>query len=146
MWKQIKIFSLEVTSAGGSFDGEPISDKGTTVVVGISAETSLYLDIRRYLETQTTSVLAVLLLQAKPDRLRNAGDAVALANIVKKRVSAFVKQQNASRLLLFYNGPAGGACFIGHRLNKVYLRNSDHGIPAGARLCSIVSPQIGLQR
>lgn len=112
-------FSLEVTSAGGSFDGGPISGKGTTVVVGISAETSLDPDIRRYLETQTTSVLAVLLLQAKPDRLRNAGDAVALANIVKKRVSAFVRQQNASRLLLFYNGPAVGACFIGHRLNKV---------------------------
>ena len=51
--------------------------------------------------------------------LRDAGDAVALADGVKTVMRDFVKRHGAKRVLLYYLGPISGACFIGHRLNAV---------------------------
>jgi SMODS-associated and fused to various effectors sensor domain len=65
------------------------------------------------------------LLLIRPDRdlgrgcLENASDAVALARGVKDVLRPFVKRWSATRLMLYYFGPLGGACFIGHQLNAV---------------------------
>ena len=113
-------FSLSVADGQDPLYGKTIAGTGNTLAIGISAETTSDQDIRRYLrEQQNEPINALLLLHTNPDRLRGAGDAVALANSVKRYASAFVKQHAAQRLLLFYLGPASGACFIGHRLNKV---------------------------
>ncbi len=112
-------FSLSIADGQDPLYGETIAGTGNTLAIGISAETKSDQDIRRYLEQQNEQVNALLLLQTNPGRLRDAGDAVALANSVKRYASAFVKQHAAQRLLLFYLGPTSGACFIGYRLNKV---------------------------
>ena len=115
-------FSLSVVDTQNPLYGETISGQGDTVAIGISStEAILDQDIRRYLQRQDKQIIALLTLHSNHEKLRNAGDAVALASSVKKYASAFVKQYDARRLLLFYTGPAGGACFIGYRLNKVCL-------------------------
>lgn len=113
-------FSLSVADGQDPLYGKTIAGTGNTLAIGISADTKSDQDIYRYLQQQQNEQInALLLLHTNPGRLRGAGDAVALANSVKRYASAFVKQHAAQRLLLFYLGPAGGACFIGHRLNKV---------------------------
>jgi hypothetical protein len=121
--RENKDFSLVVTSNGDAFNGETLSGTGDTIALGISAtNTSLDEDVRRYLNRQNENVAALLLLRADPDILRDAGDAVALARQVKRYGSAFAKYRDANRMLLFYNGLASGACFIGHQLNKICRR------------------------
>ncbi len=45
--------------------------------------------------------------------LRDAGDAVALADSVKETLRDFVKRHRASRALLYYLGPLGAARWSG---------------------------------
>ncbi len=116
-------FDLIFTNDSGSPEGELLDGEGSMVAVGISVTGSLDSDVRSFLATREEKIAALLLIQ--PARglgrecLRNASDAVALADGVKKSIRAFVKKWNATRLLLFYFGPLSGACFIGHRLNAV---------------------------
>jgi hypothetical protein len=116
-------FDLIFTNTNGSSEGEILDGEGATVAVGISVTGALDSDVRNFFASREDKVASLLLMQ--PERglgrecLRNASDAVALADGVKNSVRAFVKKWNATRLLLFYFGPLSGACFIGHRLNAV---------------------------
>lgn len=112
-------FAFAVTSDKGSFEGEALHGEGGTVVLGIGVETPIDDDVRHYLQHHDEQAAALLLLQTKLVRLRNAGDAVAMAEEVRRIALNFVRRWRAHRLLLFYRGPAGGACFIGYRLHKV---------------------------
>jgi hypothetical protein len=113
-------FSLIVADGQDPLYGETLTGLGNTVAIGISLETTFGEDVQRYLqEQQNEQVNSLLLVHTNPAKLNQAGDAIALANQVKRYASAFVKQHAAQRLLLFYRGPVSGACFIGHRLNKV---------------------------
>ena len=104
-------------------EGEELQPDGSTVAIGISITGELDEDVRTHLEEAGESVRALLLL--KPDRelgtacLRNAQDAVSLAQEIKKVARHFVKYYRATRLLLYYFGPLSGACFIGHQFNAV---------------------------
>jgi hypothetical protein len=51
--------------------------------------------------------------------LASAGDASAFAQQAKQLVREAVRNAGAKRVLLFYCGPATGACFLGHWLNAV---------------------------
>lgn len=112
-----------MVSEGGSADGEIIDGDSYTVALGISVTGSLDADVRAYLSERNEKVAALLLL--RPERelgrecLRDAGDAVGLADGVKIYSRNFVKKWGASKLLIFYFGPLSGACFIGHRFNAV---------------------------
>lgn len=110
-----------VTSNGS--DGEEITGSGETVAVGISVTGDLAGDVRKDLETQAEKVSALLLIRPERalgyDCLRGAGDAAALAVKVKGLMQAFVKRWGATRMLLYYYGPLGGAVFIGHKLNAI---------------------------
>lgn len=116
-------FRLIFTSDDGSHDGEILDGEGPTVAVGISVTGSLDNDVRNFLATREDKVASLLLIQPEHglsrECLRNASDVVALADVVKNSLRAFVKRWNATRFLLFYFGPLSGACFIGHRLNAI---------------------------
>ena len=104
-------------------EGEELQPDGSTVAIGISVTGELDEDVRIHLKEAGSPVRALLLL--KPNRelgadcLRNAPDAVALAQEAKKTARHFVKHHRATRLLLYYFGPLSGACFIGHQFNAV---------------------------
>jgi hypothetical protein len=104
-------------------DGQPLDTDGEAVAVAISVSGDLEPDIRRHLAHRRQKVKAVLFV--RPTRnldrhcLRDAGDAVALADRVKELMRDFVKRYRAKRVQLYYLGPLSGACFIGHRLNAV---------------------------
>ena len=113
----------DFTLASNGPDGEALDPDGEAVAVAISVSGDLEADIRRHLEHRTQRVKAVLFV--RPTRnldrhcLRDAGDAVALADGVKAAMREFAKRHGAKRVLLYYLGPLSGACFIGHRLNAV---------------------------
>jgi len=123
LWQTDASPNADFTLIGNGPAGEVLDSEGDTVVVGISVSGSLEDDIRRSLQHRKEKVRAVLFI--RPTRnldrhcLRNAGDAVALADRVKEAARAFVKHHGAKRVLLHYLGPLSGACFIGHRLNAV---------------------------
>lgn len=102
---------------------EPLTDQGDTVAVGVSISGNLDEDVRRDMQQHGTGVRALLLL--KPERglgpacLRDGADAMALATQVKSLMRDFAKKHEARRMLLYYFGPLGGACFLGHQLNAV---------------------------
>jgi hypothetical protein len=104
-------------------DGEILDGEGTTVAVSISVTGDLADDVRSDLEGRTEKVASLLLI--RPERelgrecLRGAGDSVALAGAVKRLTQAFAKRWKATKLLLYYYGPLGGAAFMGHQLNAV---------------------------
>ena len=112
-----------VIAVNGS-EGEMVARGGTTVACGISVTGSLEEDVRQHVTDHPDLAVSALLL-IRPERdlgrgcLENAGDAVALARGVKDLLRPFVKRWSATRLLLHYFGPLGGACFIGHQLNAV---------------------------
>ena len=117
-------FNMVVSSAGGLPSGEGIRDvTGQTVAVGISITSSLEDAVRSHISSGPREASALLFL--RPDRefgatcLQSDQDAVKLAVQVKEKVRAFVSARGANRLLLYYLGPATGACFIGHNLNAV---------------------------
>lgn len=123
LWRTDAHASPDFRVIGNGPGGEGLDGDGDTVAAGISVTGDLAGDVRRHLEGRRQPVRAVLWL--RPDRelgrecLRGAGDAVGLADGVKSAVRDFVKRYGAARLLLYYYGPVGGACFVGHRLNAV---------------------------
>jgi hypothetical protein len=122
-WQTDASPSGDFTLTSNAPDGEVLDVDGESVAVAISVSGDLEADIRRHLQNRTEKVKAVLFV--RPTRnldrycLRNAGDAVALADGVKATMREFAKRHSARRVLLFYLGPLSGACFIGHRLNAV---------------------------
>ena len=112
-------FSLASTNDDGSGRGQPLDGAGGTVAVGISVNRPLDQQVNDYFKDRGEPVAALLLLKTAPDHLRNARDAVALAELAKRHISTFADTWNAQRLLFFYAGPASAACFIGHRMNAV---------------------------
>lgn len=122
-WRTDAEASPDFALMSNAADGEKLDGDGTTVAVGISVTGDLTEDVCKDLEGRTERVASLLLI--RPERelgrecVRGAGDAVALAAGVKKLSQAFAKRWNATRLLLYYFGPLGGAAFIGHRLNAV---------------------------
>ena len=103
-------------------DGENLADQGDTVAVGVSVSGSLDEDVRRDLR-QHGGVRSLLLLRPErelgPACLRDAADAMALACQSKAMMRDFAKRFGARRMLLYYFGPLGAACFLGHQLNAV---------------------------
>ena len=120
-----------VLSSNGP-DGDAFDADGETVAVVISVSGDLAGDFYRHLEHRTHKIKSILF--ARPTRnldrhcLRDAGDAVALADGVKTLMREFAKRHGATRVLLYYLGPLSGACFIGHRLNCRVPRDPDHGV------------------
>lgn len=118
-----KSFSFRITSENASPYGEVLHEKESdTVAIGISINDQLDESVRRYLIEKSDEKVAALLLLTKNDskqRIQNAGEVVALAESVKLYARALVNHWRARRLLVFYLGPSGGACFIGHQLNAI---------------------------
>lgn len=116
-------FKLNITSKDADLNGETIDGTGKVVAVGISVTGLIDDDVRRHLEARTEQIAALLLIRPQRelgrDCLQGAADAVALAYGAKDLIRAFVKNRHATRLDLYYFGPLGGACFLGHRLNAV---------------------------
>lgn len=92
------------------------------VAVGISITDALEDDVRAHL-ARTRLASAVLFLRPNrplgPTCFASGGDVAAFARATKERMRAFVKEQRARRLVLYYFGPLSGACFLGHRLNAI---------------------------
>lgn len=122
-WQSDAQPSADFTLSNNGPDGEALDADGDTVAVAISISGDLGADLHRHLEHRPSKVKAVLFV--RPTRnldrhcLRDAGDAVALADGVKTVMREFAKRHGAKRVLLYYLGPLSGACFIGHRLNAV---------------------------
>ena len=110
-----------VTSDQSSLAGEIIHGEGDTVAVGISVTPSpIDADVRKHLlREQSEKIAALLLLRTEQVDIQKAEVAVALADRVKEYASVFANKHQAKRMLLFYRGPVGGACFIGYKLNKI---------------------------
>jgi hypothetical protein len=123
LWQSDAKPNADFTLSNNGPDGEALDDEGAAVAVAISISGDLEGDIRRHLQHRTERIKAVLFIRPTRDLdrhcLRDAGDAVALADGVKAIMRDFAKRHGASRLLLYYFGPLSGACFIGHRLNAV---------------------------
>jgi hypothetical protein len=93
-----------------------------TVAVGISITGSLEADVQSYTIDHRA---AANILYLRPNRelgravFMSAADVSGFARTAKERMRAFVKEHQATRLMLFYFGPLSGACFLGHQLNAV---------------------------
>ncbi|MFY7952646.1 MAG: SAVED domain-containing protein [Armatimonadaceae bacterium] len=122
-WQSDAQPNADFTLSSNGPDGEALDADGETVAVAISVSADLAGDLHRHLEHRTHKIRSILFV--RPTRnldrhcLRDAGDAVALADEVKTMMREFAKRQGAKRVLLYYLGPLSGACFIGHRLNAV---------------------------
>lgn len=122
-WQSDAKPSSDFTLSTNLPDGESLDAGCDTVAVAISVSGDLEADIRRHLQHGTERVGAVLFV--RPSRnldrhcLRDAGDAIALADGVKVAMREFAQRHRPSRILLYYLGPISGACFIGHRLNAI---------------------------
>jgi hypothetical protein len=123
LWQSDAAPSTDFMLTSNGPDGLPLDPDGETVAVAISVGADLEPDVRRHLEHRTEKIKAALFV--RPTRsldrhcLRDAGDAVALADRAKEVIRGFVKHHRARRVLLYYLGPIAGACFVGHRLNAV---------------------------
>jgi len=104
-------------------EGEKLAEQGDTVAVGISVSGCLDDDVRRDVQQHGSGVRSLLLLRPErelgPTCLRDGADAMALSIQVKALMRDFAKTIGARRMLLYYFGPLGGACFLGHQLNAV---------------------------
>jgi hypothetical protein len=123
LWQSDAQPSADFRLTTNGLGGEALDPDGETVAVAVSVSGNLEADVRRHLEHRTQKVKAVLFV--RPTRnidrhcLRDAGDAMALADGVKATMRDFAKRHAAKRVLLYYLGPIAGASFIGHRLNAV---------------------------
>lgn len=96
--------------------------EASTVAIGISITGSLDADVRSYIIDHRA---AANILFLRPNRelgravFTSAADVSGFARTAKERMRAFVKEHQATRLMLFYFGPLSGACFLGHQLNAV---------------------------
>lgn len=114
-------FSLLITNPQDSTYGEMLDEGGDTVALGISISASLDKSVRKYLDQRQEKVSALLLL-AQPElgrHLQEASEVTALAKQVKEHVKKLIECWNAKKILIFYQGPFSGACFIGHRFNAI---------------------------
>lgn len=116
-------------------NGEIFGQGNKTVAVGISVTGSLELDVRKYIN-EHGGVDALLLLRPEvdlgPSCFQTAADVTAFSEQIKAKTRAFVKENGADTLILFYFGPLSGACFIGHQLNAIckevkIMENSNSG-------------------
>jgi hypothetical protein len=123
LWQSDAKPSPDFTLSSNGPDGDRLDTDGDAVAVAISVSGNLEADIRGHLQHRKQKLRAVLFVRptCNLDRhcLRDAGDAVALADQAKSLMRDFAKRHGAKRLLLYYFGPLSGACFIGHRLNAV---------------------------
>jgi hypothetical protein len=123
LWQSDAQPNADFTLTGNGPVGELLDPDGETVAVAVGVGADLEPDVRRHLQHRTQKVKAALFVRATRalDRhcLRDAGDAVALADGVKAAMRDFAKRYGARRVLLYYHGPIAAACFIGHRLNAV---------------------------
>jgi hypothetical protein len=123
LWQSDAPPSADFTLSSNGPEGEALDPDGDTVAVAVSVSGDLEADVRQHLQHRTLKVKAALFV--RPTRnldrhcLRDAGNAVALADGVKAAMRDFAKRHRARRVLLYYLGPISGACFIGHRLNAV---------------------------
>lgn len=115
--------SADFTVTTNGPDGETTGEPADVVAVGVSVTGPIEADVRKHLSSGTEKAGAMLFVTpSRPlgrECLRNASDAVALADGAKEVIREFVKRRQATRLLLYYFGPLAGACFLGHRLNAV---------------------------
>jgi hypothetical protein len=122
-WQSDTPPSDDFTLSSNGPHGEALDAEGDSVAAVISVSGDAEVDVRRHLRHRNEKVQAVLFI--RPTRnidrhcLRDAGDAIALADKVKGAIRDFVKGHGAQRLLLYYFGPLSAACFIGHRLNAI---------------------------
>ena len=116
-----KDFPLNITSAQGSPYGEVLDEGNDVVAIGISVFGSLDEHVRKYLAKSQEKVGTLLLIspQTIDQKLQKAGDVVALAQQIKRAAQTLIDYRNATKILIFYRGPASGACFIGHQLNAM---------------------------
>lgn len=116
-------FQMEIDPACNGTLGDAIDNDGFTVAVGIGISSSIRYSVEGWLKNRPEKVAAALYLQPANGfdsaGLRTAGDVVAMVKQSKLLMQEFVARRHARRLLLFYSGPAVGACFLGHRLNAV---------------------------
>ncbi len=92
------------------------------VAVGLSVTDRVERDIATFLTAQPLAGhLRVFAPESGPSSsaLGSAGDATAFARQAQRLVRQAVRDAGANRVLLFYCGPASGACFLGHWLNAV---------------------------
>jgi|SRR5208337_3247619 len=112
-------FRMAALNAGG----EILAEQGDTVAVGLSVSGSLDEDVRRDVRQHGAAIRSLLLLRPErelgPVCLRDGADAVAPAAQAKALMRDFATKFGARRILLYYFGPLGGACFLGHQLNAV---------------------------
>lgn len=122
-WSTASTPTLDFRIVALNADGEKLADQGDAVAVGVSVSGSLDEDVRRDLRQQRTGVRSLLLLRPErelgPACLRDGADAMALATQAKALMRNFAKTCGARRMMLYYFGPLGGACFLGHQLNAV---------------------------
>jgi hypothetical protein len=123
LWQSDARPSPDFTLTSNGPDGLPLDTDGQAVAVAVSVGADVERDVRRHLDFRTEKIKAALFVRPprRLDRhcLRDARDAVALADQVKEAMRDFVKHHQAKRVLLYYHGPVAGACFIGHRLNAI---------------------------
>lgn len=123
LWRSDATPSADFTLSSNGPDGEALDADGEAVAVAISVTGNIEADVRRHLEHRTQKVKAVLFVRPTRDLnrhcVRNAGDAVALADSAKQLMREFRTRHGAKRLLLYYLGPLSGACFIGHRFSSL---------------------------
>lgn len=116
-------FRVVIDSCCDGTLGQTVDGEGRTVAVGLGLSSQIRYSVEGWLESRPEKVSAVLYLQPEggpdPSRLKTAGDVVAVVKQSKLLMQEFLARRRASRLVLFYNGPAVGACFLGHRLNAV---------------------------
>ncbi|GCE09291.1 SAVED domain-containing protein [Dictyobacter aurantiacus] len=115
---------LIITSNHGSPHGEILDQEGDTVALGISAYGSIPLDndVKKYLAQRKGKIAALLLLSTEDlnRKIEDAHTVVAIAEQVKSYAKSLIQHWEAKKLLLFYQGPYSGACFIGHKLNAIH--------------------------
>jgi hypothetical protein len=122
-WRTDAECSPDFSVVSNGSDGEVMSGGGGTVAVGISVSGDLAGDVREDLDKRGEKIASLLLIRPERalghDCLRGAGDAVALATKTKELMLTFTKRWSATRMLLYYYGPLGGAVFIGHKMNAI---------------------------
>jgi hypothetical protein len=123
LWQSDATPSTDFLLTSHAPGGELLDPDGETVAVAVSITGNVEDDVRRHLQHRKQKVKAALFVRPNRDMnrhcVRDAGDAVALADGAKQMMRDFVKRHGAKRLLLYYLGPLSGACFIGHRLNAI---------------------------
>jgi len=92
------------------------------IAVGLSVTDRIEGDVAAFLATRPLAGHLRVFAPARgpsASALGSAGDATAFARQAQRVIRDAVRDAGANRALLFYCGPASGACFLGHWLNAV---------------------------